>query len=212
MKTILNGAEIASDNSDIHADLTQLTSDVADVNTLVDTAIVDIDAVDTELEIVEVHEHSYLRWFGATAGQTAASTANPAVTTGLTAFSVTANATAATWGTAVEVYHHNEEWDTKGTPAFFDIDKIFIADVGKTGTWRLQIAHGDNATGAAAAFTAQNYTGLIFKMTASDADGEAINIQTERIPVTDSVWVRAMSSATTGGACTFMWGAHCYTA
>lgn len=205
MRTILNGDATGSDITDTHADLSALTTAVADVDTLVDD-------LTTELEIVETHEHSYVRWFGATAGQTAASTANPAVTTGLTAFSCTANATAATWGNWVEVYHHNEEWDTKGTPAFFDLDKIFIVNVGKTGIWRLQIAHGDNATGAAAAFTAQNYSGIIFKMTANDADGEAINFQTERIPVTDSVWVRAMSDQSTGGACTFLWAAHSYTA
>lgn len=160
---------------------------------------------------IERHLHSSGRWFGCTAAG-----AGPGLITSLAPFEITSDATALTYGTAVEILDGAEDFDIPYTPVNMDPHRIFIEGVTASGIYKIRIANSkwngtaDTYANMAAAVTANQYTEFLLKVDSTRDDAISAPVQTGRMPVGSKLWAQVMHSASGAETVSFFIGCHGY--
>jgi hypothetical protein len=163
-------------------------------------------------EVLLHHIHNFEIWYGlltpAAGGKVAQENMVP--------FRVTTGAGAAnTFGTAVQIMDTNDTPVSTGATKF-DIHRIFVFNVQTSRIFRLRIVYSYNPrTGAvyataADAIAARNYSNVVFKVDAVNADAVPLDIIGARVPSGTKIWIAAASDSAIATWIDFQFGFHEY--
>jgi len=150
---------------------------------------------------IEKHFHSIERWYGDD-GDSTMSTANQH-----TAWRLTADGSANTWGTEVLMGAANDVLDADMgiTVVKFDIHRLSVVESSVNDkNYFIQIWTGTGAFGAA---TLQ--TEIPYRTGANSAEAQPIDCQMSRVAVAEKVWARSKCE-TGGGTIDILIGIHAY--
>lgn len=185
-----------------------------DLNKIDDEAVDGLSGTNNSLAYkvneIERHLHSAGRWFGSTAGVA------PGLVTSLTPFEVTSDATAETYGTAVEVLDGTEDFDLPYTPVNMDPHRIFITGVTSSGIYKIRLANSkytgsvDTYANMAAAVAAGQYTEFLLKVDSTKADAISAPVQTGQMMTGSTLWAQVMHADAGAETVSFFIGCHGY--
>lgn len=163
--------------------------------------------VDSEVDIVDNHLHSYERWFGAAVTPDAEIHVADRIGTSVTAFQ--ADAGDDDWGAWLQLLGSSDTPSAAGK-ALFDFHRIFISAVERSNyTHFLQIAYGADGDSALAA---GNYTEIVYKPASAAAEETPVVIQGQRQAAGTKVWIRVFVPTQNTGTVDFWVGLHEYDA
>jgi hypothetical protein len=142
---------------------------------------------------IEKHLHSSGRFFGYSGTPNATATIMS-----LTPWNLVSGA--GTYGTAVQIFKGDENFDLPFTPTHFDPHRLFIEDASADGLYKIRIANsgwnGSSHTYAnmAAAVAAGKYTESLIAIADNKKPEGSIAVQTGRATVGSMVWAQVWSS------------------
>jgi hypothetical protein len=160
--------------------------------------------IGTTVDIIEEHSHAYERWFGATGG------VGPGSQSSLTAFRVTSNAVANTFGASIVVLDGTETPVDTGKLSF-DPHRIQILGVqNDSKTYRLRLANNSNGAATyAAAVLAGDYTEVCLILT-NAVNPPPTNILSKRVPAGTIIWAAIATKDAVAQWFDFIIGIHEY--
>jgi hypothetical protein len=186
-------------------DLTPVETDLTQIQADLTTIISNQASIEAEIEIVEVHDHSFERWFGEAV--TPSGETHVADRIGTTTTPFQADAGNNTWGSWLQIL------GSADTPAdagmtFFDGHRWLVtaAEVNNA-IYLVQVAAG---TSGAAALAAGTYSEFVVKPLTTNARAFPGFIQSERIPAGTKVWVRIWAVGENTATLDFFFGLHEY--
>lgn len=197
--------EATADLATVEADLTQVQADLVAIQASLATIISNQSDLDAEIEIVEVHEHSFERWFGDAVSPSGETHVADRIGTATSAFQ--ADGGNNTWGSWLQILGSSDTPADTGM-TFFDGHRWLITAVERANAvYFVQVAAG---TSGAAGLAAGTYSEFVVKPLTTSARSFPGFIQSQRIPVGTKVWVRIWAVGQNTGTLDFFFGLHEY--
>lgn len=163
-----------------------------------------IDDIAEEVVEVEVHLHSYERWFETAASANGEIHVADRIGSGSGAFRVDADND--DWGGWVQILGSSDTPADTGKVKY-DLHRLLIGATERNATYFLQIAYGSSG---AAALAAGTYTEAVFVPASNLVDSGPVILQTERITAGTKAWARCMCPGQNTATMDFYIGLHEY--
>lgn len=206
------GSEISQELTDFSEGLTVSGMDITDVNKIDSEEVDGLLGVDDSLAYkvheIEGHLHSAGRFFGYSGTPNAT-----ALLTSITPWNLVSGT--GDYGTAVQIFLGDEDFDLPFTPYKFDPHRLFAIDVSADAIYKIRIANSQWTGSAhtyatmASAVTANKYTESILQITSTKEPAASIPVQTGRAVYGSKVWAQVWSS-TNGADIDILLGVHAY--
>jgi len=158
------------------------------------------------VDILDLHVHSYERWYGASPGQV-----GPGLANSLLPFRATSAAVANTFGNEIVVFDGTETPAQAGMLSF-DFHRIQIINVQNNAkTWRIRVANNRRgAANYAAAVVLGDYSDIVFKVDRTNADSVPVMLQYPRVNSGTKIWVAVATLDAVAQWVEFIVGFHEY--